>query len=160
GKVELHLEPVLCQSVLHEVTAALRPLAETKGITFVLKVPETDLIVRTDRRALSQILLNLANNAIKFTDKGQVRLELDQRQLDGRRRTEIHIVDTGIGIQPRDQAKLFQAFTQVNASTKRRSEGSGLGLHLSQKLTELLGGFISFESEYGKGSSFTLTLVE
>lgn len=160
GKVELHREPVLCQSVIHEVAAALRPSAETKGLVFVVTVPETDLVIHTDRRALSQILLNLANNAIKFTDKGQVKLELDQRQTDGRRRTEIHVADTGIGIRPADQTKLFQAFTQVDASTRRRHEGSGLGLYLSQKLAELLGGSISFKSEYGKGSSFTLTLME
>jgi len=70
------------------------------------------------------------------------------------------VMDTGIGIRPADQTKLFQAFTQVDASTKRRYEGTGLGLHLSKKLADLLGGQITLQSEYGKGSTFTLVLPE
>jgi PAS domain S-box-containing protein len=160
GTVELHLEPVVCQSVVQEVATALRPLAETKGLGFDVQVPAADLVVRTDRRALSQILLNLTNNAIKFTEHGQVCLELHQHQADGQRRTEIRIRDTGIGIQPEDQVKLFHAFTQVDGSTKRRYDGTGLGLHLSQKLAELLSGHITLQSAYGTGSTFTLVLTE
>jgi PAS domain S-box-containing protein len=160
GRVEIHPEPVVCQSVIQEVAAVLRPLAESKGIHFDTKVPADDLIVRSDRRALSQILLNLANNAVKFTDKGSMRVEVVRRQEQGRTLTEFNIVDTGIGIRPEDQAKLFQAFTQVDASTKGRQEGTGLGLHLSRKLAELLGGQLTFRSAYGQGSTFTLTLTE
>lgn len=160
GKVELHLEPVLCQSVLHEVTLALRPLAEAKGLAFEVKGPATDVMVQADRRALSQILLNLTNNAIKFTEQGQVSLELSQRSANGQIVTEMQVTDTGGGIRPADQDKLFQAFTQLDSSTKRRSDGTGLGLHLSQKLAELLGGRITFRSEYGVGSTFTLVLTE
>lgn len=123
-------------------------------------MPTTDIVVQTDRRALSQILLDLTNNAVKFTEHGHVCLALSQHQAEGRTRTEICIRDTGIGIQPEDQTKLFQAFTQVDASTKRRYEGTGLGLHLSQKLAELLGGQITFQSAYGTGSTFTLVLME
>jgi len=160
GKVELHLEPVLCQSVLHEVTLALRPLAEAKGLAFEVQVPAADLVIQSDRRALSQILLNLTTNAIKFTEQGRVCLELSQRPANGRVVTEMHVTDTGGGIRPADQDKLFQAFTQLDSSTKRRSDGTGLGLHLSQKLAELLGGRITFQSEYGVGSTFTLVLTE
>jgi protein-histidine pros-kinase len=160
GKVELQLEPVRCQSVLQEVATALRPLAETKGLRFDVTMPAADLVVQADRRALSQILLNLANNAVKFTEHGQVCLALHQHQAEGGIRTEIRIMDTGIGIRPEDQVKLFHAFTQVAASTKRRYEGTGLGLHLSQKLAELLGGHITLQSAYGTGSTFTLVLME
>ena len=160
GKVELHLEPVLCQSVLHEVTLALRPLAEAKGLAFEVQVPAADLVIQSDWRALSQILLNLTTNAIKFTEQGRVCLELSQRPANGRVVTEMHVTDTGGGIRPADQDKLFQAFTQLDSSTKRRSDGTGLGLHLSQKLAELLGGRITFQSEYGVGSTFTLVLTE
>jgi protein-histidine pros-kinase len=158
GTVELHLEPVPCQNVIQEVVTALRPLAEGKGLTFDVTLPAINLMVHTDRRALSQILINLTNNAIKFTERGRVSLELYQYQTAAETCTEIHVRDTGIGIRPEDQVKLFQAFSQVDASMKRRYAGTGLGLHLSQKLAELLGGQITFESVYGAGSTFTLVL--
>lgn len=145
--------------MVQEVAASLRSLAEAKGLTFALRMPPSDLCVQTDRRALSQILLNLVNNAIKFTDQGEVRIELVQHRPDGRTRTEISVVDTGVGVRPEDQATLFQAFTQVHTSAKARHEGTGLGLHLSQKLAALLRGHITFQSEYGTGSTFTLVLL-
>jgi protein-histidine pros-kinase len=160
GKVELHLEAVECQGVVQEVTTALRPLAEAKGLDFQATVSPPDLFVRSDRRALSQILLNLTGNAIKFTERGQVALAVARRQDGNRGWTEFRVSDTGIGIRAEDQARLFQAFSQVDASRKQRQEGTGLGLHLSRKLADLLGGTISLDSEHGKGSTFTLTLTE
>lgn len=157
GKVELRLEPVSCQNVVREVAAALRPLAEGKGLQFKVNAPATDLMVETDKRALSQILINLANNAIKFTETGEVRLELNQCQDDGYRLIQFSVVDTGIGIRREDQSRLFQAFTNVKGA-RSRVEGTGLGLHLSQKLAGMLGGQITMNSEYGKGSRFTLVL--
>jgi protein-histidine pros-kinase len=158
GKVELHLEPLACQSVIQEVATALRPLAEKKGLRFETRLPSSETLVRADRRALSQILLNLVNNAIKFTENGSVSLEVVQRDIAGQHTTEFIVSDTGIGLRPEDQAKLFQAFTQVEAVGKRWQEGSGLGLHLSGKLAELLGGRITIRSEFGRGSIFTLEL--
>jgi PAS domain S-box-containing protein len=161
GKVELVFEPVICQTVMKEVGSALGPLAEGKGLKFELKMPTEDVILRTDRRALSQVLINLTNNAIKFTEKGRVAIELSRHKDDGRMLTEIRVVDTGIGIQPDGQARLFQAFTQLETTTStRRYEGTGLGLHLSQKLANLLGAHIALQSEYGKGSTFTLTMPD
>jgi signal transduction histidine kinase len=157
GKVTLTIEPVVFQSVVEEVRAALRPLAEKKGLELSVTVPEVQVVGNTDRRALSQILLNLANNAIKFTDSGEVRIVLDRQPHDGKTWTLLIVHDTGIGIRPEDQPKLFQAFSQVEGP--RRHEGTGLGLQLSQKLAELLGGRIEFKSEYGKGSTFTLFLA-
>jgi protein-histidine pros-kinase len=158
GKVELNLERVECQDVVQEVMTALRPQAEAKRLAFAAMVLPPDLAVRADRRALSQILLNLTNNAIKFTEKGQVCLRVCQRREAGRTRTEFHVTDTGPGIRAEDQARLFQAFAQVDAARKQRHEGTGLGLHLSRKLAGLLGGVIALRSEYGKGSTFTLIL--
>ena len=160
GKVELHTEPVAFRGVVQDVATALRPLAEGKGLRFETSVPPDEVVVRADRRALSQILLNLVNNAIKFTDAGGVTMELVRRDAGGGRVAEFAVTDTGIGIRPDDRAKLFQAFTQVDPSGRRRHEGTGLGLHLSRMLAELLGGTIAVRSEYGRGSTFTLTLAE
>ena len=156
GKVEIDTESVACQRVVNEVVTTLRPLAEAKGLTFELRMPAQDVMVKTDRRALSQILLNLTNNAIKFTETGVVRLEVGNPRSDNRP-IELRVIDTGIGIKPADQEKLFKAFSPLAAATGR-SDGTGLGLHLSQKLAELLGGSIRFTSEFGKGSAFILSL--
>lgn len=160
GKVELKSEPIDCQGVVREILTALQPFAESKGLRFEARVPPGSLVVRADRRALSQILLNLLNNAIKFTDTGCVFLDISQRQVHERITTEFVVTDTGIGIRPEDQAKLFQAFTQVDTTGKWRHEGTGLGLYLSRKLAELLGGTITLHSEHGVGSTFTLTIRE
>lgn len=158
GKVELHLEPTPCQAVVQEVSGTLTPLANAKGLRFEVVVPDDEVVVNTDRRALSQILLNLSNNAIKFTSSGYVRLELARVVKEGQQVTEFRIHDSGIGISPDDQAKLFHAFSQIDRSTKRQSEGTGLGLHLSRKLAELMDGTITLESAVGQGTTFTLTL--
>lgn len=158
GKVELNFEPVICQNVITEVAAGLRPLAENKGLSFDVETPDEDVLLMADSRALSQILIKLASNAIKFTEKGGVRLTVCQRPDNGRLLTNISIVDTGTGIRAKDQADLFEAFTRVGDLGMRRYEGTGLGLHLSQKLAAMLGGSIVFQSEYGKGSEFTLVL--
>jgi PAS domain S-box-containing protein len=156
GKVELMREPIACQLVLDEVVATLRPLADAKQLHLELLAPVQEIVLRSDRRALSQILINLTSNAIKFTESGSVRIELAEPKLADES-IEIHVTDTGAGIPPEDQERLFNAFAQVSNST-RRQDGTGLGLHLSQKLAVLLGGAIRFSSELGKGSTFTLTL--
>ena len=89
-----------------------------------------------------------------------MKLEVARRRVDGKGLVEISVQDTGRGVRTEDQAKLFEAFVQVDATAPREQEGTGLGLHLSQKLAELLGGRITVASEYGKGSTFTLQLQE
>ena len=158
GKVELRFEHVPCQAVVEEVAQTLRPLAEAKGLEFEVVGPANEVALQTDRRALSQVLLNLANNAIKFTEKGGIRIVCEVILDNGRGMIELSVKDTGIGIREEDQTKLFEAFSQVGAAPGHRHEGTGLGLHLSQKLAGLLGGRISFESDYGKGSTFRLRL--
>jgi protein-histidine pros-kinase len=160
GKVELSLEPVSCRQVVDDVASSMRTLAQNKGLQFEVKLPEKDFVLTTNRRALSQIIINLTKNAIKFTDKGAIQIEIGQVQKDGRMLTEIAVNDTGVGIRTEDQTKLFESFTKVNGQRAKRHEGTGLGLHLSQKLAQLLGGRISFQSEYGKGSTFTLAIEE
>ncbi len=158
GKVELVLDAVDCKGVLHEVEATLRPQALAKGLDFELLLPRQAVVLQTDRRALCQIVLNLTGNAIKFTEQGHVRLTLEQRADHGHRTVEIGIEDSGIGIPTDDLNKLFGAFTRINPARPNAPEGTGLGLHLSQKLAELLGGKIAVQSESGRGSCFTLVL--
>lgn len=160
GKVEIHLEPVECRGVLKEVAEALRPAAESKNLAFETDISPANLLVRADRRALSQILLNLTNNAIKFTAEGSVALRVARRPGGTKTLLEFKVSDTGVGIRTEDQPKLFQPFSQLDGSRKGRQEGTGLGLYLSGKLAELLGGGITVQSEYGKGSTFTLVLEE
>lgn len=160
GKVELTFEPVIVQNVLAEVGNTLKPMAEIKKLTFDLTLPEDDILIQTDRRALSQIVINLTNNAIKFTESGGIQMRLSQGAApDGTPLTvNISISDSGPGIRAEDQARLFKAFEQMQISRQRPTEGTGLGLYLSQKLAVLLGGRISFTSQVGQGSTFTFTL--
>jgi len=143
------------------VASVLRPLAEKKAVDFVVDVPGESPVAYADRRALSQIVINLANNAIKFTDSGgRVSLVLRRSLREGQALIEVSVVDTGCGIRAEDHTKLFQAFAQLDSSSTRHHEGTGLGLHLSQKLAALLGGRITLQSEIGKGSTFTLVIPE
>jgi PAS domain S-box-containing protein len=150
GKVEVKLEPIDCAEIVHEVADTLRPLAEGKGLKLEVNAPR-ETMLNTDRRALSQILINLLNNAIKFTENGSIKIDIGRKN----GAVSVAVSDTGIGIKPEDQAKLFDAFAQLERSGSSRQEGTGLGLHLSQKLAELLGGRIGLKSEPGKGSVFT-----
>ena len=158
GNVELDVVPVVCQEVVEEVINTLLTLAEQKGLTLTADTPIAPITLPTDRRALNQILLNFVNNAIKFTETGSIVLSLSQRMENGHTLTHFTVTDSGVGIRPEDQAKLFQAFTQLDTGSTRRYEGTGLGLYLSQKLASLVGGSLSFNSEYGNGSMFVLEL--
>ena len=104
---------------------------------------------------MKQVLMNLAVNAVKFTDQGNVTIAA---RVPGDENLEIRVTDTGMGIKKEHMDKLFQSFPQIDVSLNKRHEGTGLGLHLSKKLVNLLGGDISAKSEYGRGSEFTFTL--
>jgi protein-histidine pros-kinase len=160
GKVELRLEPVACQDVMNEVASALRPMALEKQLSFSMEAPDDAVVIRSDRRSLSQILINLTGNAIKFTDRGSVTLSLRRRAASSGRTIEITVTDTGRGIRTEDRERLFQAFAQAPMGSTAPPEGTGLGLHLSQRLATLLGGHITFESVPDRGSSFTLVLKD
>ncbi len=160
GKVELHLEPLECGALLSEVAGTLRPAAEAKNLGFELDLPDKPIRTRSDRRSLSQILINLINNGIKFTDRGAVLVGIGHRTYNGRPYVEFRISDTGVGIRKEDQTKLFEAFHQLADPKAPRQEGTGLGLHVSQKLANLLGGHITLDSTYGKGSTFFLLIPE
>jgi len=158
GKVELQLRETSCQEVLGEVVSVLRPAAEAKSLDFETHFPDRPLTIKTDRRALSQILLHLGNNAIKFTPQGSVRVEVSEWAANGQSGAAVRVVDTGVGIKAEDQSKLFQGFERINPEA--RAVGAGFGLYLCRKLAGLIGGRIELESEYGKGSRFTLLIPQ
>ena len=151
GQLEIVAEPFDMRVVIDEAVRAVSPLAAKKGLALLTRVaPEVGQIV-SDRRRVRQILINLLNNAVKFTDEGQVRVESQVR--DGWLVTDV--VDTGIGIRREDMGKLFEAFQQIETGRTRQHEGTGLGLSICKRLTQMLGGEISVESDWGLGSTFT-----
>jgi signal transduction histidine kinase len=158
GKVTLELGSVQCQNLVREVAETLRPLAAQKGLSLDVDLSAPDIVLNTDRRALTQILINLVNNAIKFTEKGGVRVTLAEKQGADKPVVEFSVADSGAGIREEDQAKLFQAFSQLDSTSTRHAEGAGLGLYLCQNLANLIGGSLFFTSDFGHGSTFTLAL--
>jgi PAS domain S-box-containing protein len=159
GVIDLRSEPIDGRELLEEVAGGLRPLADEKGIGLEVTAP-AGVEVRCDRRALSQILINLANNAIKFTDRGQVRLALTRLENGSGDLTRFSVIDSGRGIRATDQERLFAAFAQIGEPGATPYEGTGLGLYISHTLATLMGAEIAFESEFGRGSVFTLDLSE
>lgn len=158
GKVELDVAPLPCRTMIDEVLDSFKPQARSKGLALEFERPPEDVMVSSDRRAVQQILMNLVHNAIKFTNNGTVLVRLARSVVGQRPCATISVSDTGIGIGDEQRGTLFQAFSQLDGSALRQFEGTGLGLHLSRKLAALLHGEILFDSEYGKGSVFTLAL--
>jgi len=154
GKMTIVADTFRVAEAIDEVKQSLAPTAARKGLNLVVAVAEDFPPITSDRLRFMQILLNLASNAVKFTPKGEVRIECNtvQRQL------QLSVTDTGCGIKEDKMIRLFQPFSQVDGSLGRKHEGTGLGLYLAQRLAHLLGGEITAASEYGKGSTFTLTL--
>jgi len=161
GKVDLNPERIDCRSVVSEIAASLRPQAVAKGLELNLALPDSPVPFETDRRALSQIVINLTSNAIKFTERGSVRLTLTMDESAVAKRLIFSVRDTGAGIEEKEQAALFEPFVQGLAGRSTSgAEGTGLGLHLSRKLAGLLGGDLTCTSGYGAGSTFTVVIPE
>jgi PAS domain S-box-containing protein len=158
GKIELAVEEIAVHEVVDEVAASLAALAAQKRLDFSTHIAGITAPLATDRRALAQILLNLANNALKYTEAGSVRIDVWASSQHGRDAVAFSVSDTGIGIKSEDQERLFMAFEQVDRSATRRFEGTGLGLYLCRNLAQMLGGELSVTSVHGRGSTFTLTL--
>ncbi|HMF75114.1 MAG TPA: ATP-binding protein [Bryobacteraceae bacterium] len=154
GKVDIHPSAVQVSELFGALRGMMRPLTNPEGAALIFDEPAEGLYLETDEGKVSQILRNLVSNALKFTEKGEVRVEA--------RREDSSILfsvwDTGIGIAPDDQERIFHEFAQVENPAQRRIKGTGLGLPLSRKLSELLGGTLRVTSELGVGSCFTLKL--
>ena len=161
GKLDLETIPFSLPQAAGEVVSLLKPVATEKNIPLTLKTaPGLSAWVTGDPVRLKQVLLNLAGNAIKFTERGQVELIIAGESIDARTaRVSFSVRDTGIGIDAHAQARLFQLFTQADNSTTRRFGGTGLGLAISQRLVNQMGGEITVQSTPGHGSTFTFDLV-
>jgi PAS domain S-box-containing protein len=158
GTMEVKTEAVEVGGVIRDVMVTLKPQAEHKGLKFIDHLPEQDITIYTNRRALSQILSNLVRSVINFTEMGRVHLEFAQHQRGKELMTEISVVGTGSNMGEEYQKQLRDALKHLDDTSLRVLEGSGLGLHLSQRLAQLIGGIITLKSIYGKGTIFTLTL--
>jgi signal transduction histidine kinase/CheY-like chemotaxis protein len=157
GKLELSPESVSVAPLVDEVIGTARQLAETNKNRLVVECQESLAPLTVDPMRLRQILLNLLSNACKFTKQGEVALRV-KKVVDGRSWIEFAVSDTGIGMTPEQQAKLFEEFTQADSSTARKFGGTGLGLAICRKLARMMGGDVTVTSEQGKGSVFTARL--
>jgi GAF domain-containing protein len=157
GKLELNLERVNLARLIDEVIGTAGQLAEKNKNRLVVEAQEKLGALNADSMRLKQILLNLLSNACKFTKEGEVALRV-RKVADGREWVELAVADTGIGMTPEQQAKLFQDFTQADSLTARRYGGTGLGLAITRKLARMMGGDVTVTSEPGKGSVFTVRL--
>jgi signal transduction histidine kinase len=157
GKLELNPQNVQLAPLIDEVAGTARPLAEQNKNRLVVDVKETLGGLTVDPMRLRQILLNLLSNACKFTKDGEVALR-GRRVSNGGEWIELSVSDTGLGMTPEQQAKLFEEFSQADATTAQRFGGTGLGLAITRKLARMMGGDVTVTSEPGKGSVFTVRL--
>ena len=159
GKMELEITDFDLQATIEGISDLLATRAQGKGLRFVCHIqPNVPLLLRGDPGRLRQILVNLVGNAIKFTEKGEVRLEVrSERSENGNLVARFEVSDTGVGIHADRLASLFDPFTQADASTSRCFGGTGLGLTISKQLAELMEGKIGVESREGIGSTFWFT---
>ncbi len=155
GHMELHREDLDVFALLAEAGQTMAPVAERAEIRLDICRPEGSLLVQVDHQRFLQILYNLLSNAVKFTPAGgTVRLSCETMPDT----VVVSVTDTGIGIAPEDQARVFEEFAQVDSTLSRSRQGTGLGLSLTQRLVELSGGAITLVSAPGKGSTFSFTV--
>lgn len=159
GKLKTEIVEVELEPFLSELDSFMRPLTLEKKLKFeILRCCPLPVMIHTDPVRVRQCLINLVGNAIKFTDKGHVFVNIDVERIDETDYLRFDVEDTGVGIPPEKQALIFEAFTQADGSTTRKFGGTGLGLTITRQLAGLLGGSLRLKSEMGKGSVFTLRI--
>jgi PAS domain S-box-containing protein len=164
GKMDLYLESFNVNIIVKEIGETILPMAEKNGNSIVINCPNNLGNMYADQTKVKQSLLNLLSNACKFTENGEIRLDVEyqQRPHDGNDAAEnlivFRIIDTGIGMTSAQMQKLFQSFSQADASTTRKYGGTGLGLAITKNFSQLMGGDVNVESTHGVGSTFTLWL--
>ncbi len=156
--MELQLEPFALAPLIANVVKTIEPLA-AKNANQVAAQCDTEIgTLHADQMRLRQALLNLMSNANKFTEKGTITIAAHQGQENGRDWITIAVADSGIGMTPEQMGKLFQEFSQASSTTASKYGGTGLGLVISRRFCQMMGGDITVESEPGRGSTFTIRL--
>jgi len=158
GRMEVHTEDFAVAPLVSEVAETVQALMEKNGNELVVDAPDGLGAMRSDLLKVRQCMFNLLSNAAKFTEKGRITLSAERVSVEGDDWIEFRVADTGIGMTPEEMAKLFQRFSQADASTTRRFGGTGLGLSITKAFATMLGGDISVESEAGRGTTFTVRL--
>jgi len=158
GRMELNLETFPLAPLIGDVVKTIEPLAAKNGNRVAVQCDDTVRMMRADQMRLRQALLNLMSNANKFTERGAITIDACEQKENGRDWITLAVADTGIGMTPEQMDKLFQEFSQADASTTRKYGGTGLGLAISKRFCQMMGGDITVESEPGKGSTFTIRL--
>jgi methyl-accepting chemotaxis protein len=154
GQLKTSIEQFDLNELIEKVVQTIMPLVKKKGLNLLVEMDPNVGQISSDRLRVEQILINLINNAIKFTEKGELRLECRIKD----RWVQISVIDSGIGIKKEDVKRLFKPFQQVDTGLSRKYEGTGLGLSICKRLVEKLGGKIWVKSQWGVGSTFTFTL--
>jgi signal transduction histidine kinase/CheY-like chemotaxis protein len=156
GKVDIRPSAFTVGELFGGLRGALRPLLAGQAVELIFEIPDKVPNLFTDEAKVTQILRNLISNALKFTEQGEVKVTATFDAENGR--VNLSVRDTGIGIAPQDQARIFDEFSQVDTRIQKRVKGTGLGLPLSRSLAELLGGELTLESVLGQGSVFVLSI--
>jgi len=167
GEMKIHLQAFELDAMVANVLTTVDPMARKKGLSLRLESKDASITVISDQRRVEQVLLNLLNNAVKFTEHGEVKLSVEflsaydlPPAIAPQPRVQFRVTDTGIGIASADLPILFEGFRQIDNDLTRRHEGTGLGLHICRRLADLLGGDIKAESRLGIGSAFTFTIPQ
>jgi len=158
GRMELQLEPFALAPLIADVVKTIEPLAARNANQVAVQCDAEIGTLHADQMRLRQALLNLMSNANKFTDQGSINIDARQEQEGGRDWVSIAVTDTGIGMTAEQMNRLFQEFSQADASTTRKYGGTGLGLAISKRFCQMMGGDITVASEPGRGSTFTIRL--
>lgn len=154
GREKINVQDVRLTDMLRSAASFVEPMAATKKISLTIKLPDEEIVIRSDPGKVMQIVVNLLGNAVKFTDRGGVTLRAETRN-DA---VIVDVIDTGLGIAPEHIEQIFEPFWQVEQAITRRTGGTGLGLSVSRRLALMLGGDVTVSSTVGEGSRFTLIL--
>jgi len=156
GHMDMHLETFEILPLVHSIEAILLPMVKKRGNELIVNCPMDIGTMHSDLTKVRQNIFNLLSNASKFTENGTVQLNVHKKKINGEDWIEFQVKDSGIGMTPEQSSRLFEAFRQADSSTTRKYGGTGLGLAITRRFSQMLGGDVTLESQYGVGSTFTI----